>query len=90
MGIESSNLKQGSIISLFPNLRMGVIANGVECQIIAVTENEIKCEVTNPFKSGYKIGTQFWVDSFLIKCPHCNGSGAVKIGQNEYSICPCV
>lgn len=59
-------MKQGEIKALFPFLRMKVVANGCICEIITVSEQQVKCEVVEPFKSGYKIGSQFWVTNFLI------------------------
>lgn len=62
----NKEMKQGDINSLFPNLRMKVVANGCICEIITISEQQVKCEVIEPFKSTYKIGTQFWVTNFLI------------------------
>ena len=59
-------MREGEIKSLFPFLRMKVVANGCICEIITVSEQQVKCEVVTPFKSNYKVGTQFWVTNFLI------------------------
>lgn len=62
----NKKIKQGDIKALFPALRMRVVANGCICEIITVSEQQVKCEVIEPFNSGYKIGSQFWVTNFLI------------------------
>ncbi len=61
-----TELEQGNIKALFPNLRMKVIANGCICEVIGVYEQQIKCEVVESFKSTYRTGIQFWVDSFSL------------------------
>mgnify|MGYP000973273611 CR=1 FL=1 len=67
MGIDLENLKQGSISSLFPNLHIQVIANGVLCEIISASDQQVYCRVIDPFKNvTYPIGAQFYVSSFLI------------------------
>lgn len=41
----------------------------------------------------YRIGLQKAIDivrQYENICIDCNGSGAVKTGEEEYSICPCV
>jgi hypothetical protein len=59
-------LEQGNIKALFPNLGMEVISNGCVCQIIQISSQQIKVEITEAINPMYKVGNQIWVDSFLI------------------------
>lgn len=59
-------MEQGNIKALFPNLGMEVISNGCICQIIQISSQQIKVEITEAINPMYKVGNQIWVDSFLI------------------------
>jgi len=63
---EIEKLEQGNIKALFPNLGMEVISNGCICQIIQISSQQIKVEITEARNPMYKVGNQIWVDSFLI------------------------
>lgn len=62
----TKKMEQGNIKALFPNLGMEVIYNGCICQIIQVSYQQIKVEITEAINPMYKVGNQIWVDSFLI------------------------
>jgi len=62
----TAKMEQGNIKSLFPNLGMEVVSNGCICQIIQVSSQQIKVEITEALNPMYKVGNQIWVDSFLI------------------------
>jgi hypothetical protein len=62
----TAKMEQGNIKDLFPNLGMEVITNGCVCQIIQISYQQIKVEITEAINPMYKVGNQIWVDSFLI------------------------
>ena len=62
----TAKMEQGNIKALFPNLGMEVITNGCVCQIIQISSQQIKVEITEAINPMYKVGNQIWVDSFLI------------------------
>jgi hypothetical protein len=62
----TTKMEQGNIKALFPNLGMEVIVNGCVCQIIQISSQQIKVEITEAINPMYKVGNQIWVDSFLI------------------------
>lgn len=64
---EIEKLEQGNIKALFPNLGMEVIANGCVCEIIQISSQSLKVEITKAINPMYKVGSQIWVDSFLIE-----------------------
>ena len=66
MELNIKEWKQGNIKSLFPNLGMKVISNGCICEIIQISEQQIKVIIIEAINPMYKIGNQIWVDSFLI------------------------
>lgn len=62
-----------------------------------------QCEYTMCYSGDHKIKDKClgWCNKVAIlsfkepsketeRCPHCNGSGGVKIGEFEYDTCPCV
>ena len=62
----TAKMERGDIKTLFPNLGMEVISNGCICQIIQISSQQIKVEITKALNPIYKVGNQIWVDSFLI------------------------
>jgi len=64
---EIEKLEQGNIKALFPNLGMEVVANGCVCKIITISSQQVKVEITKAINPMYKVGSQIWVDSFLIE-----------------------
>ena len=65
--IDIAKTEQGNIKTLFPNLGMQVVANGCICEIICVSNQQIKVIVIEAYNSAYKIGSYFWIDTFLIQ-----------------------
>lgn len=64
---EIEKLEQGNIKALFPNLGMEVIANGCICEVIQISSQSLKVEITKAINPMYQVGSQIWVDSFLIE-----------------------
>lgn len=62
----TAKMEQGNIKALFPNLGMEVISNGCVCQIVQISSQQIKVEITEALNPMYKVGNKIWVDSFLI------------------------
>lgn len=73
-----NKLERGNIKALFPNLGMEVVANGCICTIIQVSSQQIKVEIEQAINPSYKVGSQVWVDSFLIPSNEEEHSGRIE------------
>ena len=68
MEINTEKVKQGDILSLFPNLGMEIIHHGCRCGIIGVTPYELNVIILEvPKGSMYQVNNKIWIDSFLIE-----------------------